>query len=435
MKLIIFFVLCCFTVDYSTALNETALLDKIETLDLPELLNASLFDAGHEKANILYKWKYGDYLVKIGHINHHIYTSNDVVFVDAGSAVNFLKAFGKSIERLSVVYHLLPHNHKEIGKYINEFCSETLVEFNAKNSRPGSFDNMTKPFTKVERVTFEGQWETVENGTLGLDELFPEMRVLNLSYSYGYVLERVFPKLVELNADVTPSTDFFKFLELNPSLRQLRLETTSMELLQNVNDKLPKLEVFDFHVPKDMPSYQGKPIEFKQVKETSIKDTDRNIRSGHILFKQLKKLQLAFFGDFIDVWTEFIGLNANLDTLKITYGNLNNATLLTLASKLNKLVVVDVRCETGTPTESIVKFVESNPKLQTLTLRFPENSVFLFETLSVELGKKWDVTPVNQYLNAVNIKPSSHPSNAAANTFSCAILIATMSALIVKFTL
>lgn len=440
MKLTVFIVVCCFIFNYSTCSKEnTSIEDEIKNLDLPALLKVSLeSELYQQKASILYKWKYSDFPVEISSVskaNNEILISNDVIYVDPGLTENFLKSFCKSITRLSIAYHMIKpmSQHNEIGKYVNEHCAETLIEFSAKDTKAGVFDNMTKPFTKVERVAFEGSWEKTDNNKLGLEELFPELRVLNLSYPKASILECVFPKLVELNSDVEPSPAFLKFFENNKQIKKLRLATTSMELLHVVNENLPNLDVFDFHIPSD--SYKDPEVEFKQVKEISIKDNGHYIRTGSILFKQLKKLQLSNFGRLDNVTANFIGSNENLETLTITFGNLNNSTLLTLALKLKNLVEVDIRCDLDIAIENVVEFIENNPKLKKITLNFPGNMVFLLDDLIENLANDWIVTPVNKYFTGIEIRKQDATRNTgsgASYIFTSTILTLTMLTMTVR---
>lgn len=444
MKLIVFIVVCCFIFEYSTCSKEdTAIEDKIKNLDLPALFNVSLeSELDRQKASILYKWKYSNFPVEISSVskdNNEILISNDVIYVDPGLVENFLKSFGKLIKRLSIAYHMIKpmSQHNEIGKYVNEYCAETLIEFSAKDTKAGVFDNMTKPFTKVERVAFEGSWEKTDSNKLGLDELFPELRVLNLSYPKASILECVFPKLVELNSDVEPSPAFHKFFENNKQIKKLRLTTTSMELLHVVNENLPNLDVFDFYIPSDSPSYNDPEVEFKQVKEISIKDNGHYIRTGNILFKQLKKLELSNFGRLDNVTADFIGSNENLETLIITFGNLNNSTLLTLALKLKNLVEVDIRCDLDIPIENIVEFIENNPKLKKITLNFPGNIVFLLDDLIGNLANDWIVAPVNKNFTGIEIRKQDATENTSAGSsasyiFTSTILTLTMLTMTVR---
>lgn len=463
MKLIIFFAVCYFIVDHSICLTENQSVDptvvyKIENLEIAALLNVSLTsDVDYQKASIVYKWKYGDLPVQISSLSkensNKIFIRNDVVHVDPQIAEKFLKYFGKFITRLSIAYDMVESFrwHKLVGKYVNEYCAETLIEFSARDCKDGVFENMTKPFTKVERVAFEGMWKKVGSDRLGLDELFPELVFLNLSYySDGYILDRVFPKLVELIADVDPSPDFSKFIEKNGHLKKLRLKKTSMELLHVVNENLPDLEVFDFNVPSLLPSYNDTVIEFKDVKEISIKDNDHYIRMGKIVFKQLKKLQISFFGQLDEMQADFIGSNEQLELLIIEFGSLNDLTLLTFASKLqklNQLVEVAVRCDSDISIESIANFLHSNPQLKVVKLIFDGNAVFLLNDLSEKLANDWILAPVNKHFTGINMRRlNATLNNSSANTatenesngnstshiFSSAVLTFTALAMAVK---
>lgn len=466
MKLKIVIVLCCFFVGKNSISSQEPTLDDqleiIEKLELPELFNISLASpVGHQKANVVYKWKYGDFPVEISHHKYGIRVWNDKVNVDYNMGETFLKAFGPSIDKLSIAYHFLPYvvNHMEIGRYVNEFCHDTIVEFTAHHAPEGAFNNMTKPFTKVERVAITGQYKKSSTNPLGFDELFPNLQLLNMTYMNGCILEYVFPNLVEFNTGTDSMEELPKFFENNPQIKKLRLDTTSVEVLQTANNYLPELEVFDFQIPKDLPSYTGPTIEFKNIKETEIRDFSNNYRSGNIKFNQLKKLSLKIGKRVDNTWAHFIGSNEQLETLVITFGNFIHSSLLTVASKLNNLVEADIRCDNEVPIETMLKFIESNPKFKKVILSFPENTVFILNTLSEKLATDWKVTPEDKYFKSIiiekleSVQSSTEPTdqtsvqnstennnnknetssdNSASYVFSSTVLTVTMLAMMVK---
>lgn len=424
-----FAVLCC--VLFSTSLGKEVLdsrLEDLELLRLPALLNVSLTsERGLRETNTLFKWRYRHFSIQIEHDLRGIYTWNNEMYVHYEIAEKFLKAFGKSFEKLSVAYNLIPLNkHQEIGAHINEYCSDSLVEFKAKHVTEGAFNNMTNPFTKVKHVAIDGVWKDIDSNAFDLDELFPKMKVLNLTYAGGYILDRVFPNLEELNADIEPSPRLANFLQRNSHIKKLRLKSTSVEVLRAVS-KLSKLDSVGFHVPDDLKSYKDDPvIQFEHITDVAIADLNRHIKSGKITFKQLKKLHLTVAEQLDDVWIDFIGQNKDLETLIVTGGNLNNSTFFKLASKVDKLVEADVRCNFGLDIESIVKFLESKTNMKTVTLRFPKGSVPYFNDLADKLSstenlKDFEVAPVDMRFDSIQITKTLSP-NAASHIFASSTL-------------
>lgn len=430
MKSKIIAFLCCVLISISLAEDILdSRLEALESLHLPELLKISLTsDRAHREVNTLFKWKYGHFSIQIEHDLREIYTWNDHMFVHYGIAEPFLKSFGQSFKKLSVAYDIIAlDKHQQIGAYINRYCADTLVEFNAKHVKEGAFDNMTQPFSKVKQVAFAGDWKNVDSNSHALDELFPEMKVLNLTYSNGYILDRVFPNLKELNADVYPSHALANFLRRNSHIKRLRLKSTSVEVL-NAISKFSELDFVDFHVPHDLKSSEKyRVIHFEHIKNVAITDRNRYIESANITFKHLKKLHLTVAGKLDDVWIDFIGQNNGLETLIIAEGNLNNSTFLALASKVNRLVEADVHCELGLDIESIVKFLKSKPSIKTLTLRFPKGSVPYFNTLAdrLSLGENYEdceVAPIDMRFDSIKITKKS-PSNGASHIFASSTLL------------
>lgn len=411
---------------------------ELSKYDVSKLIKVSLAsDRGYRVARTIFKWNYGHYTVEIGHDTRQIYTWSDQMYVSHVTAEQFLYSFCNSFEKLFVDYYVIPlDKQKAIGKYVNEYCSDTLVEFRAKQYSQDAFDNMTKPFTKVEHVAFDGVWKHIDSNSLGLNELFPNVRILNLTYSDGYILDRVFPKLVELNGDIDPSPALAKFIQKNSQINKLRLKSTSVEVLRAI-DNLHNLKHLAFHVPSDMKAYKDDPvIQFGHVSDVSVTDLNRSIESGKIKFKQLKKLQLTISEQLDDAWIDIIAQNKDLDTLKITGGVLNNSTLLTLASKLSKLVEANVHCDSNIDIESIVTFLKSNPNMKTFTLNLPKSSVQYFNALedkfsATENLKVFQVAPVDMRFDSIEISKRTS-ANGASYLFVSSTVAITLVTIVVN---
>lgn len=160
-------VIFCFVVHYTLSLKKDASsvdsrLERIEELDIRELLNVSLTSArGYREANIVYAYKYRDLPVEIGYTlknNCDISIRNDDLHIGPMIAEQFFMAFGPSIGKVLSIAYIYVHGneHNEFGKLVNNYCSETLLEFQAKHFKEGTFDDMHKPFKNVQRVDFDG---------------------------------------------------------------------------------------------------------------------------------------------------------------------------------------------------------------------------------------------------------------------------------------
>lgn len=66
-----------------------------------------------------------------------------------------------------------PKNTVTISRYINEYCYESLVEFDFQLVDKSPIYSMTKPFKNVENVYLTTFWSCQGNETLRMNELFP----------------------------------------------------------------------------------------------------------------------------------------------------------------------------------------------------------------------------------------------------------------------
>jgi len=420
MKFKIVFILSCVCVHFSTSSEVVEDVDKIESKRLLELMYGALTPETKNHQNMIevFREKYSQSQIELSYVpkeNGNFLISNKKLSVDFGLAEQFLKAFSESIKKLSIAYHLLPDDsHKQIGRLVNVHCSETLEEFHAKNCKNGAFDEMEKPFKKVTNVSFDGDWWDHAENQLGLDKLFPEMRVLNFTYTGGYIYDRHYPNLIEVNTFETTAYDFGKLIAKNPQIKQLRVEETTMGFLKYVSEKLPDLETLAFVVPIDSPHYQESEIQFERVTELSVTDFHHHFRSGKFSFKNLKHFELLVDGNIKDEWISFIGNNKNLESLTVTAGYLNEVTFLILSKKFNGLLEAKINLDMARTVgvESVVEFIENNKQMKKITVNFARGSVAYFKELSKLLDKQWKITPLDKdysILSASKLEPYIQP--------------------------
>lgn len=251
----------------------------------------------------------------------------------------------------------------------------------------------------------------MRTNALSFNELFPEMCVLNLTGHFGnHILNHQYSKLIEFNTDSIPSKNLVKFIEMNTHLKKLRLATTSMELLETVNDKLADLYIIAFTVPKDLSPYDDS-ITFKHVQEATIRDSNWcKMEEFKIQFKQLKKLELIVNEKLDEVWIGFIGANKALKILIISGGDLNDTTLKELSMKIDSLNQVNIRCDSSVEVKTVAKFLRNNPSVSETVLNFSEGSESFFESLKKELKMDWEVTAVNDDIGKISIIRLYSPS-------------------------
>lgn len=416
MRAVIFLIVCYFGVQSHCFLEESFIEEHFieepfieenkpikKDIELLKLLNTSLQNEGDYKlANEIFKKKFGQKLVEISYVseeNSKFLSHSNTLYIDHDLAEDFLKAFGASIEKVAIAYRFIPSfKQKKIGELVNIYSYENLLEFHAKFCKEwvkGVFDDMRKPFKNVERVTFDGEWKNLNESSMGFGDLFPKMRVLNLSYDEGYIFDHHYPHLMELHTDKLTSSGFTTLIKKNPQIRKLKIEDTTVEFLENLNEKLPNLEEFAFNIPNEFRQYNGSQIYFENVKEVVIKDKFDSFRADKLSFKQLNLFTLSANNLIDDEWIEFIGDNKNLNKLVISSGHLNDTKLLKLSNKIDSLTEAKIRFNVYTHATTIAQFIRNNKHMGTVTLTRTYESEEFFKRLIEILKNEWNIVPSN----------------------------------------
>lgn len=370
----------------------------MQELNFTELVNHSL-----------YKQKYGHLPVEIIFSvdkSYKIFELNNVLRVGSGIAISFLMAFGKLIDRLSVSFIHVPDNELGMfGKLVSDHCAETLVELKCQFKDYDAFAGVKVPFKKVKSIRIEGAKNWTEF-SLKIPDLFPEMRCLNLTDVNIDVFNHPYLRLREVNADIPISDAFGMFVAKNPQIETLRTQlwntSTPIEFLRMVSKKLPWLTTLEFNTPVNESS--SDPIHFENVKNVSIKNRNLHSNPVKLIFNHLNRLELVMYDSIDDEWVDFIGKNKDLQTLVVKVGYFNNATLSELSTKLHNLIAAEIRCCVSTDIDVILRFLESNKRLETLILSpFPVGHKTFFKTLREKFDTQWIITPMDERYFAYNI--------------------------------
>lgn len=369
--------------------------------DILSLLNrASGIDdvEDNEAINKEFRENYGESLIEITYIpNESVQYSSDAIFVNHEKADDFLKNFGKSIKKIAIAYNLIPKDrHIEIGRLVNEHGHGTLEELQLKDFEYWVFQQINKPFTKVQRVVIKGDTQGFDRHSSSFDQLFPEIRVLDVTHSNGHIYYQQYPHLTEVNIVERTNDDFIQFIDKNQQIETLRLEDTSTNVLKTMSEKLAALKTLEFTVPVDLHSYEGPEIQFDKVTTVSINDMLHNIRFTKLSFNNLEHLELAVDGNIKNEWLELLENSKHLKTLEITSGSFNDATLLGLSDNFKNLIEAKINCDSAVSAENVATFIATNKGLKAITLEFPVGSVLFAKNLNKRLNKEWKISRVNQ---------------------------------------
>lgn len=395
MKTTILITLCCILFNISTAYNGKSVISDKEDdgNDLIDLLKfALLSEDNHAEANQIYFQKYGQFPVEITHMSTNIFFWNKRLLVKYDLAEKFLRAFGRSIQSLTIAFVSIPFiRHRQMVKYANEYCFETLMEFNLKMCTKDVFVDIQKPFQMVKTLVLGGDFpEQSVNSTVPLNKLFPEIYRLTVdSDTNGYILGLNYSNLTELNI-MSPSLEYAKLIENNQQIRKIKLIDGSTEFIEIVQNKLKNLETLIFNVPKDLPQYRGSTIQFDGVKKLVIIDLYRNFRNDKIAFNHLDCFELLIDKYVDDEWIKFFEKTGGQKTIKLSIGNINDSTIPKLPTNLEGFIEVAIGCQID-EIDGLIDFLKKNRHCKNLSLNCPRASTTFFEQLAKRLDKRWKI--------------------------------------------
>lgn len=186
-----------------------------------------------------------------------------------------------------------------IIEYINEYCSDSLINFKITDSPKGCFDKLTKPFEKIEKFETVG-CEPIFSNENKLNHFFPKIQRLKLEYrrywfhlslnsyiNFEFIacsfscLEHFAIKIygIEFNKQ-----NIGNFLQLNPQLKYLAFRYASVSAVLDSNNFENANEMFRDLQTLDLDLYEN---------ETA------NLYRQIIHLKKLKSLRVCF--DFLDL--------------------------------------------------------------------------------------------------------------------------------------
>lgn len=333
--------------------------------------------------------------------------------LDSELGENFLKGFGNSIKNLHIRANSTPSLLviKRFGYLINTYCSESLIEFNVNLSGGDFFSVMDRPFKHATNVTIlkTDFYEPTMN--LELDELFPELRFLNLDFatqsvSNDLIIDRQFFNLIELSVNTEIAHDFVRIFQNNPQIRKLILrQVTSTDIFKIVNGLLSQLQTIEIVLDEPIElAGELSDIHFENVEELTI--CDHRIQPK-FTFKQLKSFTLnvdKFDGKTHGIkaeWIDFMAKNTDLNKLIISKAYFIDEQLQ-LLTQLHQLIEVSIQCDADISVDTIIEFLENNEQMQRFIMKMKfgwhhinhENDfqLSILDALRHALDQKWIIT-------------------------------------------
>lgn len=306
-----------------------------------------------------------------------------------------LRCFGHLIWNLE--YQKYPQ-HNEL-KYINQYCSESLVNIRICSLR-SIRRYMSKPFSKVETVIFSYKWDSNFNR---LPKLFPNVRTLTINaYFENMCIAVNFSHLKQVNVKYYSIFKFYaKILRANPQIRYLYINPLNhdVKLLRNANQFLQFLEHLHLIYVETMYKYfEEKFVDFTHVKVLQIDYYGEFKKPIPLSFSCLEEFSFRLPSSHtpiclnagVDVLLEFLKKHPLLT--KFTLSSENRYTLTT--NRLEEIIeevasMEEINIYVDLSINDVLKFVKKCKSLKRLGFISANSSICVH--LNAKLGVKWQV--------------------------------------------
>lgn len=315
---------------------------------------------------------------------------NKFVIRNTSTALDYLEHFGSDIWSLEIEFiNGDKKDVRKVMKYVDRYCSESLVELKMTVWYGKTPLITRKPFQNVKELVLINR--SVDGQTSLPTPLgFPALESLHLELFKFDVTEsnNLFPNLYELSAYVNDkSTEkvISNLIDMNPHIQKLELTRTSLEFLQKVSEKLPNLESLNIGLMD--PSNDR--VRIENLKEFTTSRHSCNLTNYD--FPNLKILNVFHEAMPVNKLTEFLEKHRNLTGFNVIHRTMFDDEFVSITSLLPELIDVSVIDTTRSPmnTNSIVKFIENHPKLMKFYVNECNQNDKPF--LRKQLGSDWKI--------------------------------------------
>lgn len=299
-------------------------------------------------------------------------TSESIQVKSVQEALRILRTFGHVIQKLKL--KLTKSNANKfitIIEYVNKYCTYSLTELNLDIGIINVLQHFSRPFEKVESVSFLGKFPSVKIQTIPINKLFPSLRSLTLNIDSAQdndYLTAYFPHLEHLNIETIPynesgggTTYMYGLLEKNSQIRNIRVNDYDADLLQKIS-ALPQLDQFSFTgFGSIKTAYRfGNVEKFSTAYQFSV--DPRNL-----FFPKLEELEVYFNNSRYVAWLEFLRHHLNLKRLRFHYMIISDGQFSVFTSKLQHLEEMSIYGMAGRISDigvdEIIESIESHEKL------------------------------------------------------------------------
>lgn len=323
------------------------------------------------------------------------FTENRFEIYEYEIALNFLKYFGYLIRTfVQSENSFYCERYEKIYQFINEYCHETLVDFNFNQNFP--IDVMTKPFTNVKNIIYTSYWRTSEEPTFMSNEMFPALRSLTLTaFAFENIRSDCFlPHLEHFSVHVeSNSSEVLDFLTLNSHIQSIEFSGNSETLSALARMNLPNfrnLTLWHMYIRTYL-------YHFDTVTTFTIKRA--GIFRHNLRFTNLQEFNMNTFGfEYLPSWVEFFQNNTNIKRFNLKFNYWFNDSFDMIAPYLQNLeemsisIIVKPKFNDGINATTIVNFIQHHEKLKRVELDLYDCNKDVEEMYEKSFSDEWIIS-------------------------------------------
>lgn len=259
-----------------------------------------------------------------------------------------------------------------------------------------TLQQFTVPFEKVVLLKFFISGKRINNGSLALNQIFPNLEHINfIIYAkpeFNF-LDVEFQKLKHVF--VHPGTAWERtkgqvegLLRKNPHLQSVYLSCFPDDYIKTVYTILPSLQNVTIHGSLDI---GNDTIQFEHIKNFELRVmTPKSL--DNISFSNLQSMMMFYYPGMHSTWIEFFRRHTNLTYLDFKmYMYSGDVPFDEMTSFLPNLVVVLVDSIGYVSADSIIEFIESHDQLMKFQFTIRRYSDEDKERLRQRFEHEWDI--------------------------------------------
>lgn len=231
----------------------------------------------------------------------------------------------------------------------------------------------------------------VDTNEIDLRAIFPMIRNIQISdyyFSRPSIIEQNFPHLEEMIVESSLKSDSMQLrrrLQLNPQIRNLRVEEGNWIGLRIINERLPQLERFELVRINDNPPIEGNNIHFQNMKYFHLWTLPNDLQRFGITFRNLEEIKC--FGENYNQCFNIIIQNKQLK--KVDCWLLNVEQFQQIVAELPNLEEIRLKYD-ATSDDAIVQFIETGKQLKKII--FCNSSIQNYNQIRQRLQYKWEIS-------------------------------------------